>query len=603
MEKTDKLHYIKVACSACLMVAASMGLCFYCAGVFYQPVAEGLSISIGQASACTTIMLICMALTTVFVPYLLRKVKLETLLWIGTILAAGSVLCISFCFNQYFMYFFSIPMGIGAAMIGMVPATTMINNWFEKKKSWTTSIVLAASAFSAAIFSPMMSAAVSALGWRMGLVIQAVLILILMGPALYWRCSLHPAAVGHVPYGQEEVSHERQKTPKAILVSFALIAVFSAALIGLPMHFSTLATSMGQNTLAGAVALSWCMIGNFVFKLLGGFLSDKLKPVLSSGILDVIALGATAGILISILTSSAGGLVILAFFFGSVFALNELSLPLLVSNRMHRKYYATVYALLNFVSTLTTALAIMTVGFIYDRTANYIWIYVIAVVEEVIIALLIWYLIHNEKVDDLVTNEKTRSFVAKLRADRIKRANAREEKAARRKEQQAQAANGKTDAKADAKIEPSSNPSSAQDGSDAVFKSQMALIDAQPDFAQDKKGAAPAQSPKMEADITGDLASETTGKTDLATEKTDASSATAAPDAPTTPTAPVSFSSAVKPDVQGDSDSPKADEKPPVKATSVKQPDSFDFTSDQQLDQQAESILPDFDPGTSELED
>ncbi len=580
MEKTDKLHYIKVVISACLMVAASMGLCFYCAGVFYQPVAEGLNISIGEASACTTIMLICMALTTVCVPYLLRKVKLETILWIGTILAAASVLCISFCFNRFFMYFFSIPMGIGAAMIGMVPATTMINNWFEKKKSWTTSIVLAASAFSAAIFSPMMSAAVTALGWRMGLVIQAVLILVLMGPALYWKCSLHPSAAGHVPYGQEEVSHDRQKTPKAILISFALIAVFSAALIGLPMHFSTLATSMGLPMLSGAVALSWCMIGNFVFKLLGGFLSDRLKPVLSSGILDVVALVATAGILISILTSSAGGLIVLAFFFGSVFALNELSLPLLVSNRMARKYYATVYSLLNFVSTLTTALAIMAVGFIYDRTANYIWIYVIAIVEEVIIAFLIWYLIHNEKVDDLVTNEKTRNFVAKMRADRIKRANAREEKAARRKEQQANAASEK----AVDETAPSGKKNPDKDGSDNVFKSQMALIDSQPDFSADKKGAAPTQSPKPKADFTDDKKAEAPANED--------------PKPAVTPSA-----SEPEPDVQSKSANEKPEEKPAAPTKPVVQPDSFDFNSDKQLDEQAESILPDSDPGTSELED
>ncbi len=591
MEKTEKLHYIKVVVSACLMVAASMGLCFYCAGVFYQPVAEGLGISIGEASACTTIMLICMALMTICVPYLLRKVKLESILWIGTILAAASVLCISMCFNRFFMYFFCIPMGVGAAMIGMVPATTLINNWFEKRKSWTTSIVLAASAFSAAIFSPMMSAAVTALGWRMGLVIQAVLIFALMGPALYWKVSLHPHAQGKVPYGHEEAVNDHRKTPKAILVSFAAIAIFSAALIGLPMHFSTLATSMGLTTLSGAVALSWCMIGNFVFKLLGGFLSDKLKPVLSSGILDIVALVATVGILISILMQSAGGLVILAFFFGSVFALNELSLPLLVSNRISRKYYATVYGLLNFVSTLTTALAIMAVGFIYDRTANYIWIYVIAIVEEVIIAGLIWYLIHNEKVDELVTNEKTRSFIAKLRADRIKRANARQERAAKRKEQQAQAKAASSDL---AKATPAPASQSVQSG-DHVFQSQMDLIDSQPDFTQEQPAAKPAVSSKPAADFF-DEKQEPKAAPQPEPAKSDDTTQPALD--PAAKTKPEDLAGSDQPSSE-QADSEKQAESQP---NAQQKPTQFDFDTDKQLDLQAESILPDSDPGTSGLE-
>ncbi len=586
MEKTEKLHYIKVVVSACLMVAASVGLCFYCAGVFYQPVAEGLGISIGETSACTTIMLICMALMTICVPYLLRKVKLESILWMGTILAAASVLCISMCFNRFFMYFFCIPMGVGAAMIGMVPATTLINNWFEKRKSWTTSVVLAASAFSAAIFSPMMSAAVTALGWRMGLVIQAVLIFALMGPALYWKVSLHPHTQGKVPYGHEEAVNDHPKTPKAILVSFAAIAIFSAALIGLPMHFSTLATSMGLTTLSGAVALSWCMIGNFIFKLLGGFLSDKLKPVLSSGILDIVALVATVGILISIVMQSAGGLVILAFFFGSVFALNELSLPLLVSNRISRKYYATVYGLLNFVSTLTTALAIMAVGFIYDRTANYIWIYAIAIAEEVIIAGLIWYLIHNEKVDELVTNEKTRSFIARLRANRIKRANARQERAAKRKEQQAQA----KAAKPDQEVSNQTPAASSVKPSDNVFKSQMDLIDSEPDFTQDQPSAKSTAVPMPAADFSNeDQAPEAAFDHEPSQEAQKAAESSQPQAAPS--------------DQSVSSPESAAHQSADSKTDAKNKPTQFDFDTDKQLDLQAESILPDSDPGTSELED
>lgn len=490
MEKMSKLHYAKVILSALLMVAASMGLCFYSAGVFYDPVAAGLDMSLGQASTMTTCLLVLMALTTIFVPGLLRRFKLQTLLLIGTALTAGSGLLLGFSFYPIMIYFFSALMGIGAALIGMVPATTLINNWFEQKKSWTTSIALAGSALSAAIFSPLMAACINALGWRMGFVLEAVLIFLLMVPTLIWNVQLNPAAVGQVPYGQEEPQPRQPvtKTPNTILGSFALMAIFSAALVGLAMHFSSLSSSLGATTLFGATALSWCMIGNLVFKLLGGWLSDKLKPVLSSGVMDLVALAASIGILIAIMMRSADAIAVLAFLYGSVFALNELSLPLLISTRVSRKHYTTVYSLMNFLSTLTTAIAISVIGFMYDSMATYMWILVITIVEEVIIALLIWYLIHDAKADDLVTTAATRSFITRLRANRLRKSQEKAVKEQARKEEEAEK---KRAAAASREADEVEAQAASKEPGDAIFNRQMELIDSEPGSQPDFDTQAP----------------------------------------------------------------------------------------------------------------
>lgn len=415
MNKKDKLQYAKVIASACLMVGASIGLCFYCAGVFYDPIAQGLNISLGQVSLSTSFMLGFMALTTLIVPRILKKIQLYNVLFAGTILSACSVLGIAFSLNTYFLYFFSCLLGCGTALIGMVPATTMINNWFEKGKSWTTSVVLAGSALSAALFSPMMSAVITTFGWRLGVVIQGVLIVALMSPSIYWHLPLHPSAAGQVPYGTDDGPSERPKTSYLILGCFALIAILSATLIGLPLHFSSIAASLSLSALTGAVAISWAMIGNLVFKLLGGWLSGRLKPILATGLLDIIVLGATIGLLIANMTNGGSALFILAFFYGSAFALNELSLPLLVANRVSRRRFSNIYAILNFLSTLTTAIAISAIGFMYDSLGSYNWIYGIAIGEEVVILLLIWYLIHNERIEDLVSDEGARSVIEKIR--------------------------------------------------------------------------------------------------------------------------------------------------------------------------------------------
>lgn len=415
MNKADRIQYAKVIASACLMVGASMGLCFYSAGVFYDPIAQGLNISLGSVSLTTTIMLIFMALMTLAVPRILKKFELYNVLLVGTIVSACAVLGIAFSLNAYAMYFFSALIGCGSALIGMVPATTLINNWFEKGKSWTTSIVLAGSALTAAIFSPLMSTVISTYGWRMGVVVQAVLMVALMAPSIYWHCPLHPAAAGQVPYGTEDGPTERKRASYLVIGCFALIAILSATLVGLPVHFSSIGSSLGLSALTGAVAISWAMIGNLVFKLLGGWLSTRLKPILATGLLDIVVLCATIGLWMATMFNGQSTLLVLAFFYGSAFALNELSLPLLVSARVSRRRFSSIYAILNFLSTLTTALAISGIGFLYDSVGSYTWIYGIAIVEEVIILGLIWYLIHNEKIEDLVSDEGARAVINKLK--------------------------------------------------------------------------------------------------------------------------------------------------------------------------------------------
>lgn len=491
MGKKEYFAYFKVMISACLMVGASVGLCFYSAGAFYEPLASGLKISLGQASASTTYMLVFMALSALLVPSLLKKLHFLDLLLIGTALCAGSVLAIAFSLNIVWVYVFSSLMGIGAALIGMVPANTLIQNWFETRRSWTTSIVLGGSALSAALFSPLFSAGIDVFGWRMGFVVQAVLVLVMMLPALLWKITLTPDQSGTVAFGaghEHEPEPDTRKMPNSVLWSFALIAVLSAILIALPMHFSTLATSLGARALLGASMLSAAMIGNLLFKLVGGWLSSKLKAVWTTGLLDLVALVATAGILISIFAKATGGLIVLAFFFGSAYGVTELSLPLMVSANVGKRHFSMLYAVLNCLSTLTTAISIMVIGYMYDGLHSYVWMYVLALAAEVLIAFLLWMMLNNRNADEFVTNDATRSLVLKIR-----------DFEARRKEEHARKTYEKNEQNA---MEPQTGKNSQPYESAKKapnFYEQMALIDEDEPANHEHMAAASDTSYRSEA--------------------------------------------------------------------------------------------------------
>lgn len=489
MEKTDKLRYFKVVLCAALMVGASVGLCFYASGVFYQPLATGLGISLGEASMTTMFMLIFMALTTLLVPGLIRKFQLHHLLLAGTALCAGSVILSSFCSGRFWIYLLASLEGCGAALIGPVPATTQINYWFERRKYWATAVVLAGSALCAALLSPLMAAVIAAYGWRMGYVIQAILIVMLMVPTLLWQMPLHPAAAGTEAYGAQEAAPAPARRQKnTVLGSFALMAVLSACLLALPMHYSTLTTSMGQSAILGAQMLSWAMIGNLFFKLAGGWLSDRIKAVLASGVLDLLALVGTIGILICVQTTSPAALRAMAFFFGSAYALTELSLPLFVSNRFAPRRYVRVYAVLNFLSNLTTALAIPAVGFLYDGLKSYVWIYVIAIALEVVIGLVIWYLIHDQSADDLVTSPATRGFIERIR----------EWSARRKAEHEARVAQRQAREEAEKEAQAAAQPAVSAYETSVSASTPAASVSAEPAVVEEREAAKADEQPAVE---------------------------------------------------------------------------------------------------------
>lgn len=462
MNKTNRMQYAKILISCALMVAASIGLCFYAAGVFYEPLSAQLSINLGEASSTTTIMLVFMAASALLLPALLSKVPLHYLLMAGTVLAAGGSLGISFSLNLFWLYLFCALQGIGAACIGMVPAMAIVNHWFNEKKSIITSLVLASSALAAAVFTPLFSYSISSLGVRMSYVVQAVLILFLMLPALLWKITLTPERAGMSAYGAVQAAEKkkRSRTSLKILVILACTAILSAALIGLPQHFPTLVTSIGQPALLGASMVSLAMLGNIVFKLLGGILSERYKSVIACGILDLLVLAATIGLLISLNMPQANVLRILAFFYGASYALAELALPILVGSSYGKRQYTAVYALLNCLSTITTAIFISLIGFWYSAVHSYIWILGAAIGAEAVIILLVWMLLVDSKADAVTQNEKTSPVIGKLRSRMA--ANAQKRKDAKAQKEAIEAAKKAAAKKAEAAQSTESGPISIQ---------------------------------------------------------------------------------------------------------------------------------------------
>lgn len=407
-KNAGRLTYLYVLISCCLLVGASLGLCFYSAGVFYEPVADGLHITIAQSGLTTTYMLVCMAIATLLVPRLMHMIRYRYLLVLGVILAAGGTLGMAFCFHPTFLYIFSGIQGIGAALIGMVPATEILNRWFYSHSAAVMALCTATPAAIAALFAPLFGYALTGLGWRMALVVLAVLIVVLSLPALLLPFAARPEQLNMEPWGIRDLEpvekRKRLKNPLRMFFAIAGLSIMAAALLGISQHFSGFGTFLGRDLVYGAGLFSMCMIGSIVMKLLGGFLAEKIGAGLTVGLLDVILLVVSVGMWISISFPNDTVLKVLAFFYGAAYALNDFSVPLLVRSQYGTVRYTRIYALMNFISTIMIAISIAVVGYLYDATMTYMWIWILSLLLEVGILAVTYVLIREEKRTIALTN-------------------------------------------------------------------------------------------------------------------------------------------------------------------------------------------------------
>lgn len=396
---TPKWEYFSVLIGCCLMAGASMGLCVYSAGVFFEPIASALQVSLGQASLTGTLVLVSMACCTLLMPSLMKVLPYRLLMCSGLVLSAGALVGSAVSFNTGWLYFFAILEGLGIAAFGIMPVTAIINNWFYSRTAWIISLALAFSALTGAIFTPVLSFLVQSLGWRMALMLQAFFVVLFMLPSLLLPFEASPLKQGLAPYGrkaeEKEVPFKKNEHPAASYFYVSLFAILAASLIGLPQHFTSFAESTGRTAVFGASLLSWCMLGNIVFKLFGGWCGEKLGALKTTFLLGVVVCAASLGMWICTFFSNSVVLNVLGFLYGAAYALSELATPLLVQNQFGRPKFSSLYALMNFLSTLTMAASISVVGFFYDAVKGYGWIWFVTLLIAVLLPLLSVVLMHD----------------------------------------------------------------------------------------------------------------------------------------------------------------------------------------------------------------
>ncbi|MCG6533723.1 MAG: MFS transporter [Syntrophales bacterium LBB04] len=293
--------------------------------------------------------------------------------------------------------FFGIMAGLGIAFGEFIPITTVINNWFIRRRSMAMGLFLASGGVGGFVFPPIISKLITGFGWRWAWVYlagQHLLLTVILGGILIRN---RPEDMGQHPDGVLETFDqnlkdqlhlnpvyqtaidwtvgEAMRTP-ALWMIMALFSIILFVSNMLTTHQVAYLLDLNFSPLLSATALGVMLGTSIIGRLACGFLGMKIEGrhlaifFLTSLGLGIMALIQARGIffiyLYSILTGIGfGGMIVL--------------MPNLLGAYFGRSHYSKIIGWTAPGVTLISAGSPTLAGFLFDTTGSYFLPFSIAV--------------------------------------------------------------------------------------------------------------------------------------------------------------------------------------------------------------------------------
>jgi MFS family permease len=268
---------------------------------------------------------------------------------------------------HFYLTFFVIGMvGNGTAYIGYSRA---ISTWFNRRRGFALSIMLAGSALGAMLLPVVAQAVITHQGWR-----TAYLILGLLAFAVGFP--LTSAFVRERPLAQQnqDVSSElgepvaKALATPAFWIIAATVSLYAISVNGAIAHLSALLTDRGVSASGAAWSVSIIGATSLVGRLLTGLFLDRFfGPRVSQIMLLMTVLGI---VLLSVASTLAAGLIAAGFIGFSMGSEGDIT-PYLLGRYFGLKRFSTLYALTWTTYAIGAATGPLLVGRVFDTLGSY----------------------------------------------------------------------------------------------------------------------------------------------------------------------------------------------------------------------------------------
>jgi MFS family permease len=366
-------------------LTVSNGLAWYGFSVMNAPVADWFHWSRSDVALGFTSLAVAMAVISPFVGRLTDNRGPRQVLIIGTVVLSLSLLLLSRISALWSYCLLHAGLGMASALLGPVPISVIISNWFRRLRGTMQGITFIGIGFGGVVFGPFIgNYLIPNLGWRNAYVVTGLLSAVIMTLVILFLVRNHPQDKGLSPYGVEATEAAKEQVSEASKTSglslkealgmsaFWLIAltfaVYGIGLTGSIQNLVSIVTS--QEFTAGQAAFVIGIIGLFsaAGKFAFGYLGDRIDPKYNTA----IAYALTALSLITLaLARSIHHLRLYGVLVGLGMGGWAPNTAALTANYFGLKQYGTILGTIHLIFMAAEAAGPALVALAFERSATY----------------------------------------------------------------------------------------------------------------------------------------------------------------------------------------------------------------------------------------
>lgn len=373
-----------VVIAAGILLAVCWGITYNTASLFINPISNDFGISRKAINMTFSIRSVTQLTISFFSWILFTRLKLGNMMKVASITSVISLYLHSRVESLASLYLLTAILGASTVLLGMMPLSIVINNWFIKKNGTALGIAFMGSGIGGMIFNSLAGGWIVQYGWRTTYQILSLIVLVVAVPIVFLVIKINPKDLGLVAYGTEECDSNITKVHKEEELTGITLAEAKKTL-----SFWLLCLTIIMFTMAGVTTINNTAPYLIDINYSSTFSANIVALSMGSLALGKMILGALFdkfGLRRSTLISS---LAMIVSFICLLYADNYMALALLIvisgiggsfltvaypvitQTLFGRKDYSGIYGFLNVAHSLGSIISPIVIGSLYDKYGSY----------------------------------------------------------------------------------------------------------------------------------------------------------------------------------------------------------------------------------------
>lgn len=383
--RRKKLHYAWIVMlGGLLTTAVGLGIFNSTFSVFVVPVTSELGLSRAAFTLHRTIITLVSAMLMPLYSRWFIRFGAKRLILISGIGLAAITMGYSFStalwhFNLLAFFHGVLINGTNFMTIGM-----LIGGWFSDKKGFATGIAYCGSGIGGAILTPIVGQIIEVMDWQAAYRISGLIGFLIIVPVALFLIQNKPEDMGLIPYKENSSGDgvkpdvegtisvnltvsEAMRTPVFYLLALAFFLI--AILAGGPhIHTMPFLSDIGYSPAYAASVVSFIMVLLTVGKILLGMIFDRLGTLLGCLFVGVCCMSYP---LFAMFAAVPGMPFVYGLFYGMASSAFSVPVNVLITRYFGERDFPQIFGIYSMITTLGTAIAVPSMGMVYDVYGHY----------------------------------------------------------------------------------------------------------------------------------------------------------------------------------------------------------------------------------------